>query len=222
MKIGTAKALFLIGTGLSAALFIALTVDTHLKVAQANTQKLNAQVVAGKMVWHKYNCNDCHTVLGFGGYYAPDLTRAYRRLGEQALRRVISQPEVVFAASWRHMPQQHLAAQELDDLAAFLQWVSGIDNHGWPPQDEKRPVVKQGQGGLVLFSSKGCSGCHKIDGVGGDIGPDLTEVGARLKPDTMSRILTDPKSVNPKATMPKIAMTTQERAELVKFLSGLK
>ncbi|MGQ9834912.1 MAG: c-type cytochrome [Thermoanaerobaculaceae bacterium] len=37
--------------------------------------------MAGKRAFEKYNCNDCHTILGFGGYYAPDLTRAYQRLG---------------------------------------------------------------------------------------------------------------------------------------------
>ena len=222
MRIRTAKALFLIGTAVSGVLFIALTVDTQLQVAaQANTHRLNDQVVSGKMVWHKYNCNDCHTILGFGGYYAPDLTRAYRRLGAQGIRQVIAHPDQIFASSWRHMPQQHLSSDEQAQLVAFFQWVNDIPNNNWPPQDERVVATKGGEG-PALFSSKGCSGCHKIGGVGGSIGPDLTEVGASRSPDTIARIIADPKSVKPDATMPKIAMTPQERAELVKFLGGLK
>ena len=28
-------------------------------------------VVAGKHVWHRKNCINCHTLLGEGAYYAP-------------------------------------------------------------------------------------------------------------------------------------------------------
>ena len=38
-------------------------------------EALDAQVVAGKHVWHRKNCINCHTLLGEGAYYAPDLTK---------------------------------------------------------------------------------------------------------------------------------------------------
>lgn len=37
--------------------------------------------------------------------------------------------------------------------------------------------------GRRLFSRIGCNGCHMVDEVGGMVGPDLTEVGARPSPD---------------------------------------
>lgn len=37
--------------------------------------------VAGKKVFQSYNCMDCHTLVGNGGYFAPDLTDEYRRVG---------------------------------------------------------------------------------------------------------------------------------------------
>src|SRR5512145_2497077 len=68
--------IFLLGTVASAIVFLAATWDTHRQVAVlSNVDKLSDQVVAGKAAFQKYNCNDCHTILGFGGYYAPDLTR---------------------------------------------------------------------------------------------------------------------------------------------------
>lgn len=33
--------------------------------------------------------------------------------------------------------------------------------------------------GEQLFSSAGCSGCHAVNGMGGQVGPDLTEVAKR-------------------------------------------
>ena len=33
--------------------------------------------------------------------------------------------------------------------------------------------------GEALFREKGCQGCHKVDGKGGDLGKDITGVGAR-------------------------------------------
>ena len=79
----TAKLIFYIGTLVSLVLFLGLTVDTHRQVETlSHADKLSPQVVAGKKVWHKYNCNDCHTILGFGSYYAPDMTKVYWRIGE--------------------------------------------------------------------------------------------------------------------------------------------
>ena len=69
----TARWIFYLGTLISAALFIGLTVDTHRQIRTlTHADQLSEQVVAGKRVWQKYNCNDCHTILGFGGYYAPE------------------------------------------------------------------------------------------------------------------------------------------------------
>src|SRR5512134_3620745 len=119
-----ARWVFWVGTLLSLALFLALTVDTHGQFAAlTHADKLDDTVVAGKRAFERRNCNDCHTILGFGAYYAPDLTRAYARLGEDAVRRRLEAPEVVFADSYRKMPQQHLKPAEVEDLVAFLRWV---------------------------------------------------------------------------------------------------
>ncbi len=72
----TAKWIFYVGTLISLAVFLGLTVDTHRQVRTlTHADRLGEDVVAGKRVWHKYNCNDCHTILGFGAYYGPDMTK---------------------------------------------------------------------------------------------------------------------------------------------------
>src|SRR3989338_10055389 len=131
-----ARIIFWTGTLISAAIFAWLTVDFHRQGKQlANTDKIDQQVIAGKKVWHKYNCNDCHTILGFGSYYAPDMTKVYWRRGSEGIKAVIRNPEKF--TTWRKMPRLPLTDKELEDLVAFLQWTSGIDTQGWPPQDQK-------------------------------------------------------------------------------------
>lgn len=65
----------------------------------------------------------------------------------------------------------------------------------WSPVLESAAAQAQVAGattdrGAALFVSKGCSGCHAIGGAGGQRGPNLTAVGARLSPGQLTtRIL---------------------------------
>lgn len=125
-----AKWIFYIGTLISLVLFLGLTVDTHRQVkALTRADQLNEEVVAGKRVWHKYNCDDCHTILGFGGYYAPDMTKVYWRRGEEGIKAVVRTPEKF--TTWRKMPRVAASEQELADLVTFLKWTREIDTNTW-------------------------------------------------------------------------------------------
>jgi nitric oxide reductase subunit C len=224
---------FSLGTLSSTVLFLALTIDTHRQVRTlTHADKLSDQVVAGKRVWEKYNCNDCHTILGFGGYYAPDMTKVYKRLGEVGIRERVTKPEVVFARSWRKMPQQKLASQEVTDLVAFFQWVNNIDTMDWPPQDsEKMPsssvrklIAMVGMSpGAALFKDKGCLGCHRIGEVGSDVGPTMEKVGAKYDKETLALYSVDPKKANPNSKMPpQPHVEPSEAKQIAEFLAGLK
>ena len=43
--------------------------------------KLTPSVVAGKHVWEKHSCINCHTLLGEGAYFAPELGNVWVRYG---------------------------------------------------------------------------------------------------------------------------------------------
>ncbi len=227
MTTKVARWVFYLGTFSSLVLFLVLTVDTHRQIQTlTHADQLSPQVIAGKRVWHKYNCNDCHTILGFGAYYAPDLTRTYWRRGSEGIKAVLRKPEQF--TSWRKMPRFPLSDQELDDLVAFLQWTSAIDTHDWPPQDVKyraaagRAVTLGMSPGATLFQEKGCFACHQLYDTGGVLGPDLTHVGARLGYERIENILANPSAANPQATMPPPPLSDQERDELGHFLATLK
>lgn len=229
----SAKWIFWIGTLSSLVLFLVLTVDTHRQVrVLTHAENLSDQVVQGKRVWQKYNCNDCHTILGFGGYYAPDMTKVYKRIGKEGIQETVKNPQVVFANSWRKMPQQNLQDKEVEDLVAFFKWVSEINTNDWPPQDSnklppssiRRMVAGVGVSpGGALFKEKGCFGCHKIGGTGGNVGPAMEGVGNRYDAVKLSQYIQDPASVNPKSRMPKQSdLTPDEAKQIAQFLMSLK
>jgi nitric oxide reductase subunit C len=224
---------FLIGTLSSAALFLVLTFDTHRQVkVLTNADRLSDEVVAGKKVWEKYNCNDCHTILGFGGYYGPDMTKVYRRVGPEGIAYIVSQPDVAFKNSWRKMPKQKVSEEEIGKLVAFFKWVSEIDNNDWPPQDstkrmaaaERRLAAGVGMSrGAALFKTKGCIGCHALEGVGGDVGPELDGIGAQHDAAFLRKYIPNPQSVDPSSDMPPQSQLTQGEIDaLADFLSNLK
>src|SRR5512138_2339300 len=124
-----ARAFFWTATAASTAVFLALTVDTLGTIPGRTRQgELTPSVVAGKRAWQGHDCNDCHTILGIGGYYAPDLTRVSGVRDDAWLRAFLSDPERVWPAP-RRMPDQGLSPGEIGDLTAFFRWVGGIDTN---------------------------------------------------------------------------------------------
>lgn len=136
--------LFAIGSSLLAALvFIGMTIDSHKKFPQlTNADKITPAVTRGKDVWHQNNCINCHTLFGEGAYYAPDLTKISKHRGEAYLTAYMRDPSQFYDET-RHrrlMPKQNLSETDITDLVAFLDWVSNVDNQGWPP----RPILVTG------------------------------------------------------------------------------
>jgi nitric oxide reductase subunit C len=232
MKDGTAKAIFWVGTVASLGLFLVLTLDTHGKIAAlSHADQLNARVVAGKRAFERYNCNDCHTILGFGGYYAPDLTRAWLRLGNEAVRRRLEHPDAVFAESFRKMPQQNLQPAEVDALLGFLAWVGNIENGHWPPQDDARRWRRSTERllagasmspGAALVMQENCLECHQVGDRGESIGPRFEWIGARRDASWISTYLTDPQAQSPGSSMPEYAhLDASQKQAIAEFVASL-
>ena len=63
-----------------------------------------------------------------------------------------------------------------------------------------------------------CLGCHELDGDGGRIAPDLTDVGSRRSAAFIESMLRDPQGTVPGTVMPKTPMTEQLLLLLVDYL----
>ncbi len=125
-------------------LFLALTFDTMSALPQRdNSTNMSEQVVRGKMVWEENNCIGCHTLLGEGAYFAPELGNVMTRWGVEE-----GDHEGAFEVlkGWmdamptgiegrRQMPNFGLTDDEYRALADFLLWTDTIRTQDWPPND---------------------------------------------------------------------------------------
>lgn len=137
-----ARNIFYGGSVFFLLLYIGLTAHSHIYIVRSSTDSasLSESVVRGKHVWEENSCINCHTLLGEGAYFAPELGNVWvrfggrenpeaARLGLKAWMR--AQPTGV--PGRRQMPQFNLTEQQLDDLIDFLEWTSRINTQGWPP-----------------------------------------------------------------------------------------
>lgn len=142
----------IVATGVAALAFVGMTLHSHTRFDDlTNAENITPEITHGKDVWHKYNCINCHTLFGEGAYYAPDLTKIAQHRGEAYLKAYMRDPSQ-FYDEQRHrrlMPTQDLSEVEIDNLIKFLDWVSKVDNQGWPP----RPILVAG--GSMNVASQG-------------------------------------------------------------------
>lgn len=131
-----ARNVFYGGTVFFFLLFLALTFDTMQGLPKTdNRAAITPAVAAGKHVWETRNCLGCHTLLGEGAYYAPELGNVYKRRGPDFIKAWMqSMPSNT--PGRRQMPQFNLTDKELDDLVEFLKYSSEIDTQNWPPNIE--------------------------------------------------------------------------------------
>ena len=102
----------------------------------------------GKLTVQAKNCMNCHTLLGNGAYYAPDLTKAWLDPGwgnEQArelLMTLFLKDPIANARTFgtgRRMPDMDLTDDEVRGVIAFLKWMSAVDTNGFPRGFEPLP-----------------------------------------------------------------------------------
>ena len=126
-----ARAFFLIGTLVTFLAFIGLTIFSLSKdVDQTNSENITEAVVRGKNLWDSNNCMGCHTLLGEGGYYAPELTKVIDRRGAGYIKAVLKSP-VPWQPNGRQMVAYGMTEEEASDMVAFFEWIGEIDLNGF-------------------------------------------------------------------------------------------
>ena len=124
---------FLGGTIMFSIIFIALSIDTVAKGIPQHTHEENMTkaVIAGRVLWDENNCMGCHTLMGEGAYYAPELTKVYDRQGPDVIKAILTS-KVSWAPNGRKMVAYGFSDQEAENLIAFFKWVGEIDLNGYP------------------------------------------------------------------------------------------
>lgn len=224
-----ARAFFLGGTAVCSLAFIALTVDSFARIpALTNATAITPAVARGKEIWTEKNCMGCHTLLGEGAYYAPELTKVTERRGPEFIRAMLRDPEKMYPGQ-RKMQNYHLSEAQIDDLVAFFEWIGKMNLQGFPPKPTLMPIaVPAGSGGVAKAESRPqifnqlCVACHALGGQGGIVGPALDGIGSRRDAAYLSKWIHDPAAVKPGTAMPKMPLSEGQIDEIVAFLSHQK
>lgn len=115
-----------------------------------NDEQAEQMVTKGKLTIQAKNCINCHTILGNGSYYAPDLTKAWldpvwgsEEVREQLMMDFLINPSANARSfgSGRKMPNLGITDEEARGIVAFLKWMSSIDTNGFPHNFQ---AMKQG------------------------------------------------------------------------------
>ena len=132
-----AKVFFLGGTIVTFAIFLGLSWNSLSNEVPKRTheENLSTQVIAGKQIWEKNNCMGCHTILGEGAYYAPELTKVYERRGEAYIKAALMS-KTPWSPRGRQMVAYAMSEQEANDVVAFLKWIGEVDLNGFPPKPD--------------------------------------------------------------------------------------
>jgi nitric oxide reductase subunit C len=127
-----------------------------------NEDEAMALVNLGKLASQAKNCMNCHTLLGNGAYYAPDLTKAWldpkwdsymarmdKQTKEEAIAEFLQHPSDN-PSNARMMPNLGITAEEAKGLVAFLKHMSSIDTNGFPRNFGRMTENKDGkiEGGI--------------------------------------------------------------------------
>lgn len=228
-----AKAFFILGTALCTVSFVLLSIDTIKRIPkQTNAQNLTPEVIRGKHLFETNNCMGCHTIMGEGAYYAPELTKVFERRGSAFIAQMLRDPEAMYPGQ-RKMVKYDFTDEEIASLTAFLKWVGEMDLNGFPPKPDimrtaNAGVASNSAGVLVeaknrpIVFNQMCVACHALQGQGTNVGPALDGIGSRRDANFIRAWLRDPMKIKPDSKMPKLPLTEEEIVELTAFLSQLK
>lgn len=197
---------------------------THLAVPNY------AALERGRSLFERNDCFACHRVDGRGGTLRP---------GGAGGQEGPNLSVVGMRGYKRDWYEDHLTQHA---QATIGPWQSAF---GEIPEEDRRSIEvfmdsRVGAPGLVegkgLFHSLGCRGCHKVGGVGGDDGPELTRVGEKdpvvtpytnvPQPHTLENWLKEhfrnPGRVVPDSGMPVLGLSETQIDQLTFYMFSLR
>jgi len=197
---------------------------THLAVPA------RAQLEAGAAAFERNDCLACHKLDGRGGTLRP--------LGAGGMEG----PDLSYVGARGYRPDwyaEHLARHDSEKAGP---WANSFGPIAPGERQQLAGLLDSRVGAPRLveakanFHSLGCRGCHKIGGVGGDDGPDLTLEGARdpgridfsrvSGPHELSNWLAahfrSPASVVAGSQMPVLGLSEPQIDLLVRYMLSLR
>jgi cytochrome c1 len=194
------------------------------------------QIAHGKHLVSDYGCASCHEIAGIKRpeNFAPELSR----IGSKAPTQLIFLPGMAhtlpdyIAGKIRNprafspglkMPQYTFTAAQINALTTALLSLNER-SYRLPPslevpgraETDYQPAGKAGK----LMTDLACFSCHRINGHGGDMAPDLTWEGSSVQRDWLVQFLKNPGTLRPALIrrMPRFNLTDSEVNELTDYM----
>jgi len=144
-------------------------------------------VVAGESQF-RANCAFCHGLGARGGGRGPDLTRAQKRHGKTDgdLFGTINNgiPGTAMPQNGTTSQGVGMTAEEIWQVIAYIRSVE--------KKSEPAAGGNAAHGDKLFHGAAGCSTCHMINGKGGRLGPELTNVATARSADSLVESIRDP------------------------------
>jgi putative heme-binding domain-containing protein len=161
--------------------FLALALSVPRPSAQTQDHTFTPMEIEAGSRLYADQCSLCHGPNG-DGVANVDLRRnRYRKpMSDDDLRKAIT-----VGNADQGMPAFKLTAEELNGLIAFIRAGFEVSNAPVRLGDAAR--------GRAVFTGTGeCQKCHRVDGVGSRLAPDLSDIGQARQPAAIQRKLLDP------------------------------
>src|ERR1700687_4813964 len=183
------------------------------------------QLNQGRHLLSREGCVHCHTVkLSDGSVMkATDAPPSLSHIADKTTREWVyawlKDPQAYSTTST--MPNFKLSDGDARDISAFL-----VANSTPVPGDTATLAAKASAdpaAGASLYGESFCASCHAVQNaagnmVGGDIGPELTRVGSKVKPEWLQAWLRNPRAYDPRTAMPHYRLNDGQVATLSGFL----
>jgi mono/diheme cytochrome c family protein len=187
------------------------------------------QLNYGRELLAREGCVRCHTVrepdgtVMQGADDPPSLRHIMQKTTREWLYAWIKNPQAY--SSTATMPNFRLADDDARDISAFLEAQSTpiALPAGEKAVPQKTPA--DSTAGASLYGESFCASCHAVQNaagrmVGGDLGPELTNVGTKVRPEWLEAWLRNPAGYDPSTKMPHYRFTEQQINTLAGFLEA--
>lgn len=173
-------------------------------------------------LYQRYKCFVCHSIRGYGGTLAPNLSFEGSRSRREWIAQFLKHPQTIRPALTVRMPDFNLTDQEANTLADYLSasLQSPLVN---PATDRSSYTPEMAVRGKLLYQQKyECQSCHTIGSSGGYVGPSLNTAGDWLTPAWIEAWLRNPLALVPDTIEPRQSFTNAEIRDLTAYLLTLK
>lgn len=177
-------------------------------------------VSKGRVLMERYNCIGCHMINKVGGSIGPDLTHEAKKSRPEWLFNFLKKPVKIRPPQMLKagMPDFALSDQ---DVNSVIEYFSDLAKERFPFISETREEIYMDDirtGEKLYHEIFACIGCHRINGQGGEVGPDHTNLSNRLRRQWIEQWLRNPQAVKPDVRMPRFDFKDWEFEALINYL----